>query len=182
MTLGKYVKEQLYGLASDKPVTSKNKSVWGAVPSAEMEDAQTPQQVAMTYEGYEVEITCCNYDRHSAEMYNLAITTDGANKGDRLESRATALIQRLSYLEEPLAVCELDESDKTLQLRSRPPQRDGKEITYWEVQVQDVATEASNRTTTSITRYRWQPGMVEREAVAYPATFAFVGRLTDSLS
>jgi hypothetical protein len=31
-------------------------------------------------------------------------------------------------------------------------------------------------------RYRWAPGMTEREALAYPATFALVGRLVDSLA
>jgi hypothetical protein len=31
-------------------------------------------------------------------------------------------------------------------------------------------------------RYRWLPGMREREVVAYPATFALVARMIDSLA
>ena len=63
------------------------------------------------------------------------------------------------------------------QLRSAPPLRDGDTVTYWDVQVQ-----LGQQRSIEVRRCRWEPGMPEREVMLYPATFALVGRLVDSLS
>src|SRR6266508_930063 len=92
-----------------------------------------------------------------------------------LSAAAAAVARGLSFLEEPLAVWELDGSEGMAELRSSPPLREGDEISYWEVTL--TAAQPSARAA----RYRWAPGMAEREIVAYPATFALLGRMADVL-
>ncbi|HWQ11306.1 MAG TPA: hypothetical protein VNL77_00825 [Roseiflexaceae bacterium] len=119
-------------------------------------------------------------DRYSAAVRSLEVALGEreapADARAELSARAAALIRRLSYLEEPLAVWELEGGERLAQLRSSPPQREGEEVAYWEVTLR-----AAERPTASIARYRWAPGMPEREVVVYPATFALIGRLADSL-
>lgn len=119
-------------------------------------------------------------DRYSVALETLVVG-DAMKMGDDvgafLSAKAAALARHLSYLEEPLAVWELDGSEGMAQLRSSPPQRDGEAVSYWE-----VAVRAGERPSATLARYRWQPGMAEREVTDYPATFALVARLTDSLA
>jgi hypothetical protein len=68
-----------------------------------------------------------------------------------------------------------------VQLRSNPPQRDEDEVTYWEATIQQADTPSGRETTVEMSRYRWQPGMPEREMVRYPATFSLLGRMAESL-
>lgn len=93
-----------------------------------------------------------------------------------LHECADDLIRRLSYLEEPLAVYELDADVGMVILRSSPPDRDGEQRTYWEVRLSISAAPLLD-----LARYCWAPGMAERERLAYPATFALVGRLAESV-
>ncbi|HNP70490.1 MAG TPA: hypothetical protein PKK15_05255, partial [Kouleothrix sp.] len=93
-----------------------------------------------------------------------------------LSAAAAAAARRLSFLEEPLAVWELDGGEGMAQLRSSPPQRDAGEVSYWEVTLWAAEPRAQ------VARYRWAPGMAEREALAYPATFALLGRMADALA
>ncbi len=128
---------------------------------------------------HSVRLELCDYDRYSVTLYTLEVGQQ--RPGVALETvsvsaYAAQISRRLSYLEEPLAVYELDRSMQVAQLRSLPPQREGAEVFYWEVM---VWANADRRAT--ITRYHWAPGMVEREVVAYPATFALVTRITDSI-
>jgi hypothetical protein len=120
-----------------------------------------------------------DHDRYSVTMRALQIGAD-APAGDLrayLSARAAEIARSLSYLEEPLAVWELDGRERVAQLRSSPPLREGEQVSYWEVTL-SAGTEPGAR----LQRYRWAPGMVEREELDYPATFALVGRLADSLN
>jgi hypothetical protein len=120
-----------------------------------------------------------DHDRFSVTL--RALDVGGAPvEGDArayLSAWAAEIARRLSYLEEPLAVWELDGGERIAQLRSSPPQREGEEISYWEVTLVAGAQPGAR-----LARYRWAPSMVEREIVAYPATFALVGRMVDSLA
>lgn len=179
MTLGKYVKERLYQMAAAQPASGN------AGDSTAIQSPECINEVHLSHTGYQVQIACSNYDRHSTELHSLSVTAEQALGDDvyaALQAHAAELIQRLSYLEEPLAICELDGGERTMQLRSSPPQRDDNEIAYWEVEVQEVQGDDRTGITTSISRYHWQPELAERELVPYPATFAFLGRLTDSLA
>jgi hypothetical protein len=162
MSLGKLMIEQLRLLAS-----------------AESEFGGEPHKIVTALDASaQATLEIFDHDRFSVTLHTLDI--GGASfEGDArayLSARAAEIARRLSYLEEPLAVWELDGGERVAQLRSSPPQREGEEVSYWE-----ITLAAGLRPGARMTRYRWAPGMAEREVVAYPATFALVGRMVDSL-
>jgi hypothetical protein len=121
-----------------------------------------------------------DHDRYSVAVRELVVGDDGPAPGDvqtYLSATAADIARRMSYLEEPLAVWELEGSAGMAQLRSSPPQREGDEVSFWEVTLW-----AGPQSGARIMRYRWASGMVEREVVAYPATFTLVARMADSLA
>jgi hypothetical protein len=125
-----------------------------------------------------------DHDRYSMTMRSLEVGSEAPADGDArayLSATAAEIARRLSFLEEPLAVWELDGDERVAQLRSSPPLREGEEVSYWEVELWAPSAVAGGRGARA-TRYRWAPGMVEREVVAYPATFALVGRIADGLA
>ena len=125
------------------------------------------------------ELAFFDRDRYSVTMRELTIGGGGLAPEDArafLSASAAAVARGLSFLEEPLAVWELDGREGLAQLRSSPPQREADEIVYWEV------TLWASQPRAHVARYRWAPGMVEREVVAYPATFALLGRVADALA
>ena len=119
-------------------------------------------------------------DRYSITLRSLEVTRGQAAAPDDLRERlsgvAAEMTRRLSFLEEPLAVWELDHREGLAQLRSSPPQREGEEVFYWE-----VALDGAAELRATIGRYRWAPGLTEREPVAYPAAFTMIGRIADAL-
>ena len=120
-----------------------------------------------------------DYDRYSLALRELVVGKDiGAPADTRtyLSDAAAAIARGLSFLEEPLAVWELDAGERTVQLRSSPPLREGQEVSYWEV------TLSAAEPTARAARYHWAPGMAERELIEYPATFALLGRMADALA
>ncbi|NJM07118.1 hypothetical protein HC891_14475, partial [Candidatus Gracilibacteria bacterium] len=88
-----------------------------------------------------------------------------------------ATIAQLAFLEEPLAIVECDAASALSQLRSAPPQRDGAELNYWEVELGD-----GEHPSATLTRYRWSSDLIEREVMPYPVAFAHAGRLADALA
>jgi hypothetical protein len=121
-----------------------------------------------------------DYDRYSVTLRGLHIGAADVTVTDArsyLSATAAEIARRLGFLEEPLAVWELDGGEKQALLRSSPPLREGEEITYWE-----VTLSAGEQPGARAARYRWTPGMAEREPIAYPATFALIGRMTDALA
>lgn len=125
-------------------------------------------------------IDLADLDRFSATLRELTVTCHAALAVDDvrawLSDHAAAAIRALSFLEEPLAVWELEESEGIAQLRSSPPHRDESGVTYWE-----VVLRCADQPAAAIARYHWAPGMPERERVAYPATFALIGRMAAAL-
>jgi hypothetical protein len=174
MNISKHITNQLYQLFKDE------RDVAGTL---ERNDRGV-YDWRLSFEGQDIFMQLSNPDRHSAELHMLqrvAVQPSVEDASAVLHAQADELIHRLGYLEEPLGVWEFEERDCTAQMRSLPPQRDGEEVFYWEVLLQ-VATIASGlETTTRISRYHWQPGMMERETMAYPATFSLLGRLCESL-
>lgn len=162
MTLGKNLIEALRGLAAD-----------GARPAG-------GQTLVADAPGALARLTLADHDRYSAAVRALHVEIEPCGTPEdaraELSARAAAVIRRLSYLEEPLAVWELDGGELAAQLRSSPPQREGDELSYWE-----VTLHTGERLAAGIARYRWAPGIPEREVVVYPATFAVIGRIADSL-
>ncbi len=168
MTLGKQVLEQLQTLASNP------EAVRGYViqPHARTLTVIRERQQAV------LEFADC--DRYSLALRELRLclpARTGSTDGDYLRERTAELVQRLSYLEEPLAVWELEGTDGIAQLRSHPPLREDERITYWELTVH-INTETER---IALARYQWQPAAPDRTLLLYPATFALLARLTDSL-
>ena len=119
-------------------------------------------------------------DRYSLTLRALTVATGGGQPSAArayLSATAAEVARRLSFLEEPLAVWELDGGERAAQLRSSPPLREGEMVTYWEVTLW-----AGEQPGARAVRYQWSPGMAEREVLAYPATFALVARMADSLA
>jgi hypothetical protein len=163
MSLGKQMIEQLRLVATAQSVFDGD-----------------PHKIVTALDGSaQATIEFFDHDRFSVTLRTLDVGGAPAASDVRayLSARAAEIARRLTYLEEPLAVWELDGGERVAQLRSSPPQREDQEVSYWE-----VTLTAGARPGARMARYRWAPGMAEREMVAYPATFALVGRMVDSLA
>ena len=163
MSLGKQMIEQLRLLSA------------AAAPPADV----PLKALAVSDEAGRATLEFVDHDRYSVTLRALHVGA-AAPAGDArayMSARAAEIARSLSYLEEPLAVWELDGGERVAQLRSAPPLREGDEVAYWEVTLSAGAEPGAR-----LQRYRWAPGMVEREELDYPATFALVGRLADSLA
>lgn len=166
MSLGKLLADQLRHVGADPLLLDPDSSADHHVCAAALE--LSGAQVAF----YDA-------DRYSISLQALKVTHLTVPSNDLrtcLNTAADAVVRRLSFLEEPLAVWEVEQGDLLAQLRSAPPLREGEELFYWE-----VVLSAEDRLSATLGRFRWSPGLVEREAVRYPATFAMVARITDAL-
>jgi hypothetical protein len=124
-------------------------------------------------------ITLEAYDRYSVTMRSLEVTASHlpAKSTTELRRCADEVARRLSYLEEPLILLELDQEDNQAQLRSQSPHQEGEGCTYWEAMLW-----ASPHPRLRLARYRWSPDQTEREIIAYPTTFAMMGRIVQDLA
>ncbi|KAB8142639.1 hypothetical protein F8S13_13875 [Chloroflexia bacterium SDU3-3] len=142
-------------------------------------DMQYGNVITVENERGQATIRLTDFDRYSATMRALTVAC-GPDTGEDarafLSAKAASIARALSYLEEPLAVWELDGGAQLAQLRSSPPLREGDDISYWEIELQ-----AGAQPSATLARYRWSPGMPERESLVYPATYATLARITDSL-
>lgn len=138
--------------------------------------------VGVVAEGQEptVAISLEAYDRFSVLLRSLEVAYDNLTPETQpaaLSLQAERIAQRLTYLEEPLALLELDTDTQLAQLRSAPPHQEGETLTYWEVLLW-----AEPHPRARLTRYRWTPDHEERKPVVYPATFATIGRIAQDLA
>jgi hypothetical protein len=176
MNLSKRVIKQLEQLATKGP-QQVDAVILNSAPSQGYiigvpAEAQEPS-AAITLEGY---------DRYSVTLRQLEVSygnspVDENKDEDYLRQCAERVARRLTYLEESLGLLELNAADNWAQLRSDPPQQENETLTYWEVL---IWTEPCPRA--RLTRYCWTPGSSGREAVAYPATFATLGRIANDLA
>lgn len=132
--------------------------------------------------GTGVSLSLADYDRYSVMLrhltvYDSSIVIDDGDTEDYLRRAATEIIQGLSYLEEPLALLELNTVDAVAQLRSNPPENGPNDSIYWEVSV-SVSPHPQAR----LARYHWIAGKRERAPITYPATFATIGRIAKDLA
>lgn len=168
--LGKLTIETLKRLASEGPQ---------AVSALSWTD-DGAKVIVVPSNAADARIDLADLDRFSATLRELTVTRHAAPAVDDvrawLSDHAAAMIRALGFLEEPLAVWELEESEGVAQLRSSPPHREESDVIYWE-----VVLHCADQPSAAIARYRWTPGMPERERVAYPATFALIGRMTAAL-
>jgi len=133
-----------------------------------------------------ITLTLQGYDRYSVTLRQLEVghhvdssltseTSEAAK--EKLQQWADQIIQRLSYLEEPLTLLELDAGARIAQLRSVSPHQDEETLTYWETMIQ-----AEPHPRVKLTRYHWSPDGSAREVAVYPATFGILGRIAQDLA
>jgi hypothetical protein len=133
-------------------------------------------------EGVGASVSIVDFDRYSVAFNQLDVYVSdqqvaAEERDDYLRRVAAEICQRLTYLEEPLELLEFNRVDAVAQLRSNPPDRYPTETIYWEVAVRTLPSPRAQ-----LTRYRWNAGNGQRVPVAYPATFATVGRLIEDLA
>ena len=138
--------------------------------------------VGIPVEGYGVSLNLADYDRYSVILRHLEISdnsfvVDDSQVKDFLHQAATTIAQRLTYLEEPLALIELDAYNSVAQLRSSPPLSTPTEITYWELNLWSAPHPHAR-----VARYRWTAKDCERTSLNHPSTFVAVGRLVQDLA
>lgn len=126
-----------------------------------------------------VSLNLHDYDRYSATLRSLEVSRVETRLADIDAVRACAetIATQLVYLEEPLVLLELDETDLTAQIRSNPPQADDTQSTYWEVMIY-----AQPHARVTLRRYRWHADNPDRGHIASPVTFANLGRLSADLA
>jgi hypothetical protein len=175
MNLGKRVVDQLEQLVAKGP---------RQVDAVILNSGQPGYILGVPAEGQEasVAITLEAYDRFSVTLRQLEVNfgpSSLSHSADEAHLRHSAerAICRLTYLEEPLALLELDASEKLAQLRSQPPHQDDEKLAYWELFLW-----ASPQPRARLTRYHWQSGTPNRAQVVYPATFATLGRIAQDLA
>lgn len=174
MNISKHVTEQLETLAAKGP-QELNAAM---LDSAE----QRGYIVGLQVEEHDLDVSVNmeDFDRYSATLRSLGVSFKGTPATDReayLRRCAEQLSERLTYLEGPLVLLELDVEAGLAQLRTEQPQQDGPTVTYWEVLVN-----IDPKPTAGLARYHWTPGDRDRQAAIYPATFATLGRLAQDLA
>ena len=138
--------------------------------------------IPATGKGAGASLSLADYDRYSVilrhlEVYDNSIVVQANTRVDYLRSVAAAITQRLTYLEEPLALIEVDAIENMAQLRSSPPQCDGQGSIYWELVVRVVP-----HPQVRLTRYGWTAAASERTLLPHPITFATLGRVAEDLA
>ena len=136
-----------------------------------------------TNEGVGASLDLADYDRFSVALRHLDVFDKQANiEADEvkafLQKNAETIVEKLTYLEEPLELLELDPTEGVAMMRSNPPmtKADESEVTYWEVLLR-----TSPHPNVNLTRYHWTANEGDRTIAAYPATFTMLGRIAEDL-
>lgn len=129
-----------------------------------------------------ITLTLQSYDRYSVTLRQLEVSHNVAaperkEVKEKLRQWAEQIIRRLSYLEEPLKLLELDGGARIAQLRSDSPHEDQKALTYWEAMLY-----AEPYPRVNLTRYHWSSDRTGRDVAVYPATFGTLGRIAQDLA
>jgi hypothetical protein len=127
--------------------------------------------------GPSIALTLTDYDRYSIALHHMEVTQRSTQTVEDLATYATGVVKRLTYLEEPLAITEIDNEKQVAQIRSQPPRQSGETLTYWEGLV-TINPAPQIR----LARYQWTPTHPERKVLTYPTTFNAVGRLAADLA
>ena len=129
----------------------------------------------------EASLNVQDYDRYSVILRHLEVAGSETVANDRtkdyLQRCAAEISGRVTYLEEPLALLELDAQAGIAQLRSSPPERRSGESVYWELTVW-----AAPHPRARLTRYRWTADSDERHSVPHPLTFVTLARIAEDLA
>jgi len=94
-----------------------------------------PRKVQVEYEGKQLECQIEALDRLGCAVEHVQVSSPvlAAASLVRLHEVSQALAAKLTYLLEPIAVIETDQEEQSVQMRSSPPQREGRQSNYYEL-------------------------------------------------
>ncbi|MCE9556448.1 MAG: hypothetical protein K8T91_24125 [Planctomycetes bacterium] len=123
--------------------------------------ASGPQAIEIVYDGRQLDCEIEALDRLGCAVARMSVTSPvlASASLERLESIGQALAARLTYLLEPIAVLETDAEDQSVQMRSQPPQREGRQASYYELLAKQGRLE--------LRRYVKQPGQPRTQVAAH---------------
>lgn len=123
--------------------------------------ASGPQAIEIEHDGRRLDCEIEALDRLGCAVGQMKVTSPAlaAASLERLESIGQALAARLTYLLEPIAVLETDAEDQSVQMRSQPPQREGRQSSYYELLARQGRLE--------LRRYVKQPGQPRTQVAAH---------------
>lgn len=125
-------------------------------------------------DGVTANITLSDYDTYSVVMQELMVQHPASIN---LERWADQVVERITYLDESLAIIEFDLHQQVAQIRSTEPYQTGDDLTYWEIMLS-----IEEQPTARIARYLWESTTAERVALAHPITYGTVARLVQDVS
>lgn len=136
--------------------------------------ASGPYAIEIEHDGRQLECEIEALDRLGCAVARMSVTSPAlaAASLERLESIGQGLAARLTYLLEPIAVLETDTEVQSVQMRSLPPQREGRQSSYYELLAKQGRLE--------LRRYLKQPGQ-PRTQVAAHLTREVLHRLIEDL-
>lgn len=174
MKISKDVIERLEELAATKPEPE--------IIDQALSETGYVVKILAEEQGMIVTLVLQDYDKYSVALRYVDISLDGltlneAETENYLNQRTEQLIQRLTYMEEPLALVEFDADAGLAQVRSKPPRCDDQTVIYWEAQIR-LKPQPGIR----LARYRWTPGQPGRELVVYPIAFARLGQIVEDVT
>jgi len=139
-----------------------------------------PFSIEVEHNGVRAKVGLEDVDRlacsvHRLELERVSIPRPAESVGARLAAQAEALSRRLTYLQEPFAPIEFDQTSAQVQLRSSPPWRKGDLTGYYEVTLRDGCR-------LSFVRYEKRRGAKRREEIPSSLTREIFVRLVDDLA
>jgi len=126
------------------------------------------------FDGINTNITLSDYDTYSVVMKELMVHQAASVN---LQQWADRVVERVTYLDEALAIIEFDPHQQVAQLRSVEPYQIDDTLTYWEVMLS-----VEEQPTAQVARYLWEPTTAERTILAHPITYGTVARLVQDVS
>jgi hypothetical protein len=174
MKISKHVIERLEELTATKPEPE--------IIDQPLSEPGYVVKILAEEQGMIVSLVLQDYDKYSVALRYIDVSLEGSTLNEAetenyLNQRTEQLIQRLTYMEEPLALVELDADAGLAQVRSKPPQHDDEAVIYWEAQIR-LKPQPGIR----LARYRWTPGRPGRELVIYPIAFARLGQIVEDVA
>jgi len=94
-----------------------------------------PRKLHVDHEGKQLECQIEAVDRLGCAVEHVQVSSPAlvAASLTRLHEISQALAAKLTYLLEPIAVIEMDQQEQSVQMRSFPPQREGRQSSYYEL-------------------------------------------------
>lgn len=97
--------------------------------------AAHPRLLRVEHDGKRLECQIESLDRLGCAVEHLQVSSPALAAAPlvRLHEISQALAAKLTYLLEPIAVIETDQEEQSVQMRSSPPQREGRQSCYYEL-------------------------------------------------